>query len=77
MGETKEKLQAFLKTFRVDIPVLLDRYKQTSGKYDANSLPRLVVIDKKGIVRKINRGFKDGAQFEKDLSDLITKLLAG
>ena len=77
VGETKEKLQAFLKTFRVDIPVFLDRYKQTSGKYDANSLPRLVVIDKKGIVRKINRGFKDGAQFEKDLSDLITKLLAG
>ncbi len=77
VGETREKVEAFLKTFRVDMPVLLDRYKQTAEKYDANSLPRLVVIDKKGVVRRIKRGFKDGARFEKELSDLITKLLAG
>ncbi len=77
VGETREKVAKFLETFRVDMPVLLDRYKQTSEKYEANSLPRLLVIDKKGIIRKINHGFKDAARFEKDMRELITRLLAG
>lgn len=75
VGEDRPKVEKFLKDGQISLPVLLDQYKVVSEKYGANSLPRLVVIDKNGKVKKYTKGFSDPeafiAEMEKLLNDLI------
>jgi peroxiredoxin len=75
VGEEKEKIQEFLKSQNLSIPILMDKYKKVSEKYDALRLPRLIVIDKNGVIQLEKRGFKDGKKFEADLDAVIKKLL--
>ncbi len=75
VGEEREKIDQFLKQNKVNLKILHDRYKQTSEKFGANSLPRLIVIDKEGTIQLIKRGFKDGAIFMKEMRALISKLI--
>ena len=75
VGEEKEKIQEFLKSQNLSIPILMDKYKKVSEKYDALRLPRLIVIDKNGVIQLEKRGFKDGKKFEADLEAVIKKLL--
>ena len=77
VGEEKGKIQEFLESRNITIPILMDKYKKVSEKYDALRLPRLIVIDKKGIIQLEQRGFKDGKKFESDLDAIISKLLNG
>jgi len=77
VGEEKGKIQEFLESRDITIPILMDKYKKVSEKYDALRLPRLIVIDKKGIIQLEQRGFKDGKKFESDLNTIISKLLDG
>jgi len=75
VGEEREKVVAFLAKKEIKIPVLLDRYQKTAEKYDALTLPRLVVIDKDGLIQKEQKGFTDPELFEAEITDLILKLL--
>jgi peroxiredoxin len=75
VGEEKGKIQEFLESRDITIPILMDKYKKVSEKYDALRLPRLIVIDKQGIIQLEQRGFKDGKKFESDLKSIISKLL--
>jgi len=77
VGEEKEKIQEFLKSQDITIQILMDKYKKVSEKYDALRLPRLIVIDQKGVIQLEQRGFKDGKKFEADLDAVISKLLNG
>ena len=77
VGEEKGKIQEFLESRNITISILMDKYKKVSEKYDALRLPRLIVIDKKGIIQLEQRGFKDGKKFESDLDAIISKLLNG
>ena len=77
VGEEKDKIQEFLKSQDITIQILMDKYQKVSEKYDALKLPRLIVIDKKGIIQLEQRGFKDGKKFEADLDAIISKLLNG
>jgi thiol-disulfide isomerase/thioredoxin len=52
---------------------LLDPSGRYAGQYSIRALPVLVVIDKFGIVRKINRG--NNENFEDELEKLINELL--
>ncbi len=76
VGEEKDKIQEFSKSMDISIPILMDKYKKVSEKYDALRLPRLIVIDKQGIIQLEQRGFKDGKKFEADLDTIISKLLS-
>lgn len=76
VGEEREKLDAFLSQNKIKLKILHDRYQQTSEKYGANSLPRLIMIDKEGKVQLVKKGFKDGESFLKELRSLIEKLLS-
>ncbi len=76
VGEEREKLMEFLALNDIKLKVLHDRYQQTSEKYGATSLPRLIVIDKEGKIQLVKKGFKDGEAFLKTLRSLISKLLA-
>lgn len=75
VGEQKELIQKFLKTKDISIPILMDKYKKISEKYDALTLPRLFIIDKNGKVKLEQKGFKDGKEFESKLDAIISKLL--
>ena len=77
VGEDKEKIQEFLKSQGTTITILMDKYKKVSEKYDALRLPRLIVIDKKGIIKLEQRGFKDGKKFESELNAILSRLLNG
>lgn len=75
VGEERDKVVSFQKKKDVNLKILLDRYQKTAGKYDALTLPRLVVIDKQGIIRKEQKGFTDPEKFESDIKETISGLL--
>jgi thiol-disulfide isomerase/thioredoxin len=75
VGEEKEKIQKFLKSQNTSVPILMDKYKKISEKYDALTLPRLFIIDKLGIIQLEQKGFKDGEKFESDLDQILSKLV--
>ena len=75
VGEEKETIIQFKDTHNPSIPILMDKYKKVSEKYDALRLPRLIVIDKQGIIQWEQRGFNDAKKFESDLNLVISKLL--
>jgi len=55
------------------LPCLVDPSGRYANLYSVHGLPVLVVIDKFGIVRKINRGYHE--DFQNELEKLIQKLL--
>jgi thiol-disulfide isomerase/thioredoxin len=57
------------------IPCLLDPAMRFAGIYTVHGLPMLVVIDKFGIVRKINRGYDENfnIELEKLLKELVSE----
>jgi thiol-disulfide isomerase/thioredoxin len=55
------------------LPCLVDPSGRYAGLYSVHALPVLVVIDKFGIVRKINHGYQENFQIE--LEELIKELL--
>jgi thiol-disulfide isomerase/thioredoxin len=55
------------------LPCLVDPSGRYASVYSVHGLPALVVIDKFGIVRKINRGYHENFQIE--LEELLKKLL--
>lgn len=75
VGEKFEKVSPFVKKNGYTIPVLLDQYQVTKEKYGAHTLPRLVVLDKSGIVRHYKKGFKNADSFESEMTMLLEKLL--
>jgi thiol-disulfide isomerase/thioredoxin len=75
VGEERTKVLSFQKKKKVNLKILLDRYQKTAGKYDALTLPRLVVIDKQGIIRKEQKGFTDPEIFESEMKETISGLL--
>ena len=75
VGEDREKIIDFKNKKNIGLNILLDRYQKTAAKYDALTLPRLVVIDKDGVIRKEQKGFSDPDAFESEMKKLIADLL--
>ncbi|MCB0282661.1 MAG: TlpA family protein disulfide reductase [Calditrichae bacterium] len=75
VGEEREKVVEFLQKNPIQLTVLHDRYQQTAEKYDAKSLPRLIVIDKNGKISLIKKGFTDGDSFLMEMRTLLDDLL--
>ena len=55
------------------LPCLVDPSGRYAGQYSIHGLPDLVVIDKFGIVRKINHGYQEN--FHIELNKLLKELL--
>jgi cytochrome c biogenesis protein CcmG, thiol:disulfide interchange protein DsbE len=56
------------------LPCLIDPGMRFAGTYTVRGLPMLVVIDKFGVVRKINRGYHEN--FDIELEELLNELLS-
>ncbi len=75
VGEDRSVVEPFIKKSKLKIPVLLDRYMQTAQRYGAQSIPRLVVIDKDGTIIKLDEGFDDGRLFISEMKQLLDPIL--
>ncbi len=75
VGESRENINKFFKGKNISIPILLDRYKKISEKYDALKLPRLFILDQNGFIKLEKRGFSsDGEKFENEIETLLSSL---
>jgi peroxiredoxin len=57
----------------VSFPVLLDPANQVSKAYHVDEMPSSVIIDRKGAIRYVHRGYKPGD--ENDYQDKIRQLI--
>src|ERR1700748_3314890 len=57
----------------VSFPVLLDPANQVSKAYHVDEMPSTVIVDRKGQIRYIHRGYKPGD--ENDYQDRIRQLI--
>lgn len=69
LREDREKVEAFLKQKKLNIPVLLDSEGDVAEKYLVSSIPQTVVIGPDGNIKKVYVGFSPGmpAELEKDV----------
>jgi len=72
---TEDSVKAALQTRGYTLPCMVDATGRVADSYRVRSLPVLVVIDKDGIIRRINRGYEEG--FESGLRTLLNELAGG
>jgi thiol-disulfide isomerase/thioredoxin len=75
VGEEPEKVRTYIEQSGVRIPVLIDRYMRTAEKYGATALPRLAVINKDGMIIKLERGFSNGSEFLAGMRAFLSRYL--
>jgi len=62
-ADTKDA-EKLLASTPVTFPVVFDRESKVSKMYDVNAMPSSVFIDRKGNVRYLHRGYKNGDESE-------------
>lgn len=75
LGEPEEKIKAFLDKAQINVTVALDKDKKAGMDYHASSIPRMVIVDKEGIVREAHNGLSP--TFKEDLPKELDAILAG
>jgi thiol-disulfide isomerase/thioredoxin len=56
--------EGFLKATPVSFPVIYDKDSTVSKAYDVSGMPSTVIIDRKGNIRVLHRGYKPGDENE-------------
>lgn len=69
----KTAVQALLARKPVSFPILLDPANRVSKEYHVDEMPSTVIIDRKGEIRYIHRGYKPGD--ENEYQDRIRQLI--
>lgn len=67
--ETPAQIKAFLEKENLNIPVALDKDSQAGAAYRVSGIPRMVIIDKEGVVRAGHAGL------DPDLQNVLQKEL--
>jgi thiol-disulfide isomerase/thioredoxin len=70
---TEDSVKAVINARGYTLPCLVDAIGRVADSYRVRSLPALVVIDKEGVIRRINRGFEEG--FESGLRTLLNDIV--
>lgn len=73
LDENIEDAKSFLAKHPVNFPILIDASKQCAQNFGVMAMPSTYIIDKRGYVRHIHRGFRSGEAEE--LRVLIEQLL--
>jgi peroxiredoxin len=71
--EDNTDAKKLIKELGVSFPVLFDTESKASSLYNVDAMPTTVVIDKKGQIRFVNRGYKAGD--ENKYRDQIRELI--
>lgn len=71
--EDNTDAKKLLKELGVTFPVLFDTESKASSLYNVDAMPTTVVIDKKGKIRYVNRGYKEGDEnkYREQIRELI------
>jgi len=72
LGFTADSVRGIVRDRKYTLPCLMDNTGMVARRYTVYGLPMIVVIDKFGVVRKVNRGFHDNFQVE--LANLLREL---
>ncbi len=70
---TEDSIRAVMKRREYTLPCLLDATGTVGDRYAVRGLPMIVVIDKFGIIRKINRGYHEN--FHLEIAELLRELI--
>lgn len=73
MGFTADSVRSTIKDRGYTLPCLVDNTGMVARRYTVRGLPMIVVIDKFGTVRKVNRGYHDN--FDAEIRTLLKQLL--
>ena len=73
LGFTADSVRAVIRDRKYTLPCLLDNTGMVARQYTVRGLPMIVVIDKFGVVRKINRGYHEN--FHLEISALLKQLV--
>lgn len=71
--EDNTDAKKLIKQLGVTFPILYDAESKASSLYNVDAMPTTVLIDKKGEIRFVNRGYKDGD--ENKYRDQIRELI--
>jgi thiol-disulfide isomerase/thioredoxin len=69
-----EDAQAFLARIPVAFPLIVDSEHRLAADFEVKGMPSAILVDRKGIVRHVHRGFRSGD--EKEIAALVEQLLA-
>lgn len=73
-GETAEPVRAFIKRKNYGFHVLLDSDQAVAAHYGVRGIPTLVLIDKKGVVQRLQVGYgRDEAVLQNAIENLLAK----
>lgn len=70
---TEDSIRAVITRRGYTLPCLLDATGTVADRYTVRGLPMIVVIDKFGIIRKINRGYHEN--FHLEIAELLRELI--
>ena len=71
INKKKEDAQKFATDNKLTMRIPLDPKSDVVSKYEPPKMPSSYVIDKQGVVRKVNAGFYGASDLKKLESDLI------
>ncbi len=75
ISEDDEKggVAEFAKTYGAKFPVAWDSDKNVAKKWNPKSMPSTFIVDRKGVVKFVHMGYRDGeeAEIEKEIKSLL------
>ena len=70
-GMSAERIRGAHRSFAADFPSLADERLEVQGAYGVTSIPTLVLIDRSGVVRWVDRGVPDPDEVSERIDDLL------
>jgi peroxiredoxin len=69
----KADAERFIRKVNVSFPLLQDDKDAAAKAFDVKAMPSGYLVDRKGVVRKVHRGFtqETAASLEKEIEDLL------
>ena len=60
--DDKDGISAFGSSYGAKFPLVWDASKSVAGKWNPGSMPATFIIDRKGVVRFVHRGYREGEE---------------
>jgi thiol-disulfide isomerase/thioredoxin len=75
-ADASEKVAAYVKAMGIPWPVVRDEAGEAGDLYKVDSIPHMVIVDRKGKVRKVNIGIISLSRLEQDLDEAVRTALS-
>ncbi|HLF22825.1 MAG TPA: TlpA disulfide reductase family protein, partial [Burkholderiales bacterium] len=75
IDDTRANADAMLRKLGVKLVPLYDTDKRTAKRYDVDTMPATLIVDRDGRVRYVHRGYRGGyeVKYEEQVRELLTK----